>query len=185
MLATLMMICVEEPPRIESLRAVPVVLAQLLHGMLSKQPSARPMLTSLVSQLEHMRESSGEEIIAVTALSRDVGTSGQRHLRGAPPPSERVSSWREHARAHLMRARHPGLRRPHLGAAVIRRRRARGTLAGWKARPTGLLGLDQRVAPVCGDAERADGAAAIRLMLDKGAVREPEEGGAGRFRSSR
>ncbi len=66
-LATLMMICVQEPPRIESRRPdVPTMFARLVHAMLSKAPVNRPILTVIASELAYLIARTRDQTAAET-----------------------------------------------------------------------------------------------------------------------
>ncbi len=86
-LATLMMICVEEPPRIESLRPdVPAMFARLVHAMLSKAPVNRPTLTVIASELEYLIARSRDDTAA--AETRQLVLHTESPSRTLTPSTE-------------------------------------------------------------------------------------------------
>ncbi len=95
-LATLMMICVDEPVRVTSLPPfVPVLLADLVHAMLSKQPASRPTPACAASELEHLRTNTGDDASPAASpefsLSAATGSGPSRESL-APGFAQRVLS---------------------------------------------------------------------------------------------
>jgi len=65
MIATLMMICVEEPTRLEAQRpGIPSALAALVHRMMSKQCAARPTLAAIHAELAGIESNTYEDTLA-------------------------------------------------------------------------------------------------------------------------
>ncbi len=86
-LATLMMICVQEPPRIESLRSdVPALFARLVHAMLSKARTNRPTLAAIASELDYLIARSRDD--AAAAETRPLVLHAESTSRALTPSSE-------------------------------------------------------------------------------------------------